>query len=102
MPVLAGFVCGERRKRPDRKAEVEANTIEVAGADAGTGQDEQSVLRQKRPQFVHEREDRRMAAIHNGAAADLYDLHPREKPNRACAGHGPGEVVVEEGLARER
>src|SRR5262249_8956511 len=35
MAVLAGFACGERSERPDRKAEVEANAVEVAGADAG-------------------------------------------------------------------
>src|SRR5215471_12492425 len=43
-----------------------------------------------------------MAAIHDGAAADLHDLHPREKPDRAAAGDGTGEIAVEQGLARER
>ena len=47
MAVLAGFACGERSKRPDRQAEVETNAVDVAGADAGTGQNEQTVLRQK-------------------------------------------------------
>jgi hypothetical protein len=42
-----------------------------------------------------------MAAIHDGAAADLHDLHPGEDRNRAFAGDRAGEAVVEEGLARE-
>ena len=90
----------EQATRPE--AEVEADAIEVAGADAGSGQDQQTVLRQKRPQLVHEREDRLMAAIHDGAAADLHDLHPREERDRASASDGIGEIAVEEGLARER
>ena len=60
------------------------------------------MLGQKRPQLLHEREDRLMAAIHDGAAADLHDLHPREEPDRASAGDGAGEIAVEQGLARER
>src|SRR5262249_37709866 len=55
-----------------------------------------------RPQLIHEREDCVMAAIHDGAAADLHDLHPGEKPDRASAGDGAGEIVVEKGLASER
>src|SRR5215467_10925532 len=102
MAVLAGLACGEWSKRPNRQAEVEANAVEVAGADAGAGQDEKTVLREKHPQLVHEREDRFMAAIHDGAAADLHDLQPREKPDRAGAGNGTRELVVKEGLARER
>jgi hypothetical protein len=74
----------------------------VAGAHAGAGQDKQTVLSQERPQLVHERKDRLMAAIHDGAAADLHDMHPREEPDRASACDGAGEIVVEEGLTRER
>ena len=74
----------------------------MAGADAGPRQDKQTVLGQERPQLVHEREDRLMAAIHDGAAADLHDLHPREERDRASAGDGIGETAVKEGLARER
>ena len=43
-----------------------------------------------------------MAAIHDGAAADLHDLHPGEERDRAFAGHGIGEIEVEQRLARER
>jgi hypothetical protein len=93
-----------RRAAPQaiqRQAEVEANAVEVAGSHAGTGQDEQTVLGQKRPQLVHEGENCLMAAIHDGAATDLHDLHPREEADRAPAGDGTGEIAVEEGLARE-
>jgi hypothetical protein len=37
----------------------------VAGADARTGQDEKTGLRQKRTQLVHEWEDRPMVAMHD-------------------------------------
>ena len=100
--VLASLARGERGKRPDRQAEIEADAVKVAGADAGTGQNEQTVLGQKLPEFVHERKDRLRAAIHDGAAADLHDLQPGQEPDRALAGDGAGEVAVEQGLARER
>src|SRR6516164_9431093 len=101
MAVLAGFACGERSERPNREAEVEANAVEVAGADAGTGEDKQTVLSQKCPQLVDEREDCLMAAIHDGAAADLHNLHPREEPDRASAGDWARKIVVEECLPGE-
>jgi hypothetical protein len=72
--ILAGLARGERSNRPDRQAEIETDAIDVAGADACAGQNEQTVLRQEIPEFVHEREDRVRAAIHDGAAADLHDL----------------------------
>ena len=102
MAVLAGLARGERGKRPDRQAEVEADAVEVAGADAGAGQNEQTVLGQELPEFVHERQDRFRAAIHDGAAADLHDLQPGQEPDRTPAGDRAGELAVEEGLARER
>jgi hypothetical protein len=37
--ILAGLAGGKRRKRPDRQAEIEADAVDVAGADAGAGQD---------------------------------------------------------------
>jgi hypothetical protein len=43
-----------------------------------------------------------MAPVHDGAAADLYDLYPREEPDRTSAGDGASKIAVEEGLARER
>src|SRR5215475_2890539 len=43
-----------------------------------------------------------MTAIHDGAATDFHDLHPRQEPNRASAGDWTGEIAVEEGLACER
>src|SRR6516164_6724869 len=55
------------------------STVDVAGADACAGQNKQTVLRQEIPEFVHEREDRVRAAIHDGAAADLHDLQPWEE-----------------------
>ena len=102
MAVLAGLGRGERGKRPDRQAEVEADAVEVAGADARARQDQQTMLGKKLAQLVDERKDRVRAAIHDGAAADLHDLQPGEEPDRASAGDGTGEVAVEEGLARER
>jgi hypothetical protein len=100
--VLAGLAGSERGERPDRQAEVEAHAVEVAGADAGAGQYEQTVLGQELPELVHDREDRVRAAIHDGASADFHDLKPGEKPDRAPASDGAGEFTVEEGLARER
>ena len=100
--VLAGFARGERGERPDRQAEVEADAVKVAGADAGAGQDEQTVLGQELPELLHDGQDRLRAAIHDGAAADLDDLQPGQEPDRAPAGDGTGEVAVEQGLARER
>lgn len=100
--VLAGLAGSERGERPDRQAEVEAHAVEVAGADAGAGQYEQTVLGQELPELVHDREDRVRAAIHDGASADFHDLKPGEKPDRAPASDGGGEFTVEEGLARER
>ena len=100
--VLTGLAGGERRERPDRQAEVETDAIEVAGADACTGQYQQTVLWQQLPEFVHEREDRVAAAIHDGAAADLDDLQPGQHPDRASASHRMCKLAVEQGLARER
>jgi hypothetical protein len=74
----------------------------MAGTDAGTGQDEQAMLGKKRPQLVNEREDCLMATIHDGASADLHDLHPGEESDRVFARNGLGEIAVEKGLARER
>ena len=45
-PVLAGFGGGQALEVADGQAEVEADAEDVAGADAGAGEDEQLVLRQ--------------------------------------------------------
>ena len=74
----------------------------MAGADACSGQNEQTVLGQELPEFVHEREDRVRAAIHDGAAADLHDLQPGEELNWTLVGDRASELAVEESLARER
>ena len=100
--ILAGLAGGERGERPDRQAEVEADAVEVAGADAGAGQDEQAMLGQKLAKLIHDRQDRLAAAIHDRAAADLHDLQPGQEPDRSLAGDGAGEVAVQQGLARER
>jgi hypothetical protein len=72
--------------------------VEVAGADTCTGQHEQTMLRQELPEFVHEREDRLVAAVHDGATADLDDLQPGEEPDRPPASDGASELAVEKGL----
>ena len=100
--VLAGLAGGERGERADRQAEVEADAVEVAGADAGAGEDEQPMLGQERAQLVDDRQDRFVAAVHDRAAADLDDLQPGQQLDRAVAGDGTGEIAVEQGLARER
>src|SRR5215831_13686383 len=100
--ILAGLARGERGNRPDRQAEIETNAVDVAGADARAGQNEQAVLRQEIAELVHEREDRVRAAIHDGAAADLHDLQPGEKLDRTLVGDRASELAVEESLARER
>src|SRR5262249_35511821 len=74
----------------------------MASADAGSRKDEQAVLRQQGPQFLYERQDHLMAAIHDGAATNLDDLHPRQEPDRAAAGDRASEIAIEQGLARER
>ena len=58
MAVLAGFARRERRERADRQAEVEADAVDMAGTDAGAGQDQQTVLGQELAQFLHQRQDR--------------------------------------------
>ena len=100
--VLARFAGGERGERPDRQAEVEADAVEMTGANAGAGQDEQTMLGQEFSKFIHHGENCFRAAIHDGASADLDDLKPGQEPDRAPAGDGAGKVAVEEGLARER
>ena len=100
--ILAGLARGERSNRPDRQAEIETDAVDVAGADACAGQNEQAVLGQEIPEFVHERKDRVRAAIHDGAAADLHDLQPGEKLDRTLVGDRASELAVEESLARER
>ena len=102
MAVLAGFARGEGRERANRKAEVERDAVKVTGADAGARQNEQAMLLQKLAEFVHDRKDRIRAAIHDRAAADLHDLHPREEPDGTPARDRAGEIGVEQGLARER
>jgi hypothetical protein len=92
--VLASFARGERGKLADRQAEIEADAVKVAGADASTGQYEQTMLWQEFPKLVHDRKDRLWAAIHYGAAADLHDLHPGQDPYWAPAGNGAGEGAV--------
>ena len=99
--VLAGLARGERGERPDRQAEIEADAVKVAGADAGTGQDQQTMLGQEFPQSSTTGEDRVRAAIHDRAAADFHHLQPGEYPDWATASDGTGEFAVEEGLARE-
>ncbi len=100
--VLAGLARRERGKRSDRQAQVEADAVEVARTDSGTGQDQHAMLRKKPSQFLHDRKYCFRAAIHDGAATYLYDLQPGEEPDRTPACHGTGEVVVEEGLTRQR
>src|SRR5215472_1200367 len=78
------------------------STVDVAGADACAGQDEQTVLRQEIAELVNEREDRVRAAIHDGAAADLYDLQPGEDLDWTLVGDRTSEFAVEKSLARER
>ena len=100
--VLTGLACGERGEGPDREAQVERDAVEVARADAGARQNEQTMLLHELAEFVHDRKDRVRAAIHDRAAADLHDLHPREEPDGTPAGDGASEIGVEQGLARER
>src|SRR6516164_11017165 len=78
------------------------STVDVAGADACAGQNEQTVLRQEIPEFVHEREDPVRATIHDGAAADLHDLQPGEELDWTLVGDRASELGVEQSLARER
>ena len=100
--ILAGLARGERGERTDGQSEIETNAVNVAGADAGAGEDQQAVLRQEVPQFVYERQDGVGAAIHNGAPADLHDLQPGEELDRRLVGDRASELAVEESLARER
>ena len=37
--ILAGLAGGKRGERPDRQVKIEADAVDVAGADAGAGQD---------------------------------------------------------------
>ena len=100
--ILSGLRRGKWREPPDRQAEVEADPVEVAGADSCARKYEQTVFGQELPDLVHDGQDGIPAPIHDGAASDLHDLQPGEKPDRATASDGAGEVAVKEGLARER
>src|SRR6185312_1230367 len=100
--ILTGLARGERGERPDRQTKIETNAVDMAGANASAGQNEQTMLRQEIAEFVYEREDRVRAAIHDGAAADLHDLQPGEELDRTLVGDRACELAVEEGLARER
>src|SRR5580704_936900 len=60
------------------------------------------MFRQEIPEFVHEREDRIRAAIHDGAAADLHDLQPWEELDWTLVGDRASKLAVEESLACER
>jgi hypothetical protein len=75
-PFWPASLAAKRGERSDRQAEIEADAIDVAGADAGAGQDEQTVLGQEFSKFIHDREDRVAAAIHDRTAADLHHLQP--------------------------
>ena len=74
MAVLSGLARGKRRERSDGQTEVESDAVEVARANAGARQNEQTMLGQELAELVHKRKDRSRAAIHDGAAADLDDL----------------------------
>ena len=100
--VLAGFACSQRRERPDRKAEVEGDAVKVPRADAGARQNEQAMLLHQLAQFVDDRKDRLGAAIHDRAAADLYDLQPGQQPDRTPARDRPGQIGIEQRLAGKR
>ncbi len=100
--VLSGLARRKRRQRADRQAEIETDAVEMARADAGPGQDQQPVLGQKPANLIHQRDDRLMAAIHDGPAADLDHLKPRQQGNRTAAGDRTGERTVEQCLSRQR
>src|SRR5262245_31077997 len=92
--ILAGLARGERGNRPDRQAEIETNAVDVAGADTCAGQNEQTVLRQEIPDFVHEREDRVRATIHDGAAADLHDGRVSSLSRRVWRASGEATCLI--------
>jgi hypothetical protein len=60
------------------------------------------VLGQEFAELFHERKNRFGTSIHDGAAANLHNLHPGKKPDWAPTRDGAGEVAVKKGLARER
>src|SRR5262249_61106816 len=99
---------GTRRRRPQGgeggggQAGGGADTIDMTGAGACAGQDQQTVLRQQLSQLVHEREDRVAAAVHDRAPADLHDLQPGQQADRAPARDRTREIAVQQRLARER
>ncbi len=100
--VLPRLARGQRRKRANRKAEVEGDAIEVTRADACARQDEQAMLLQKLAQFVDDGENRVRAAIHDRASANLHHLNPGQEPDGTSARDGTGQIGIEQGLARER
>jgi hypothetical protein len=67
-----------------------ANAVKVAGANAGAGQDQRTVLRQERTQLVYEWEDRLMAAIHRRALARCFSASQPSTIERF--GHGGSPI----------
>ena len=88
--ILAGFARGQGSKRANRKAEVEGDAIKVTRADASARQNEQAMLLQKLAQFLDNGKDRVRPAIHDRAAANLHNLHPRKEPDGTAAGERRG------------
>ena len=101
-PVLAGLGGGEALQVADGQAQVEPDTEDVTGADAGAGEDQQLVLGQDPPQLVDQRQDRVGAAVNDRASADLDYGEPGQQADGLPDGGRPGQVGVEEGLAGEQ
>ena len=55
VPVLAGLGGGQALQVADRQAQVEPDAVDVPGADAGAGEDEQLVLGQEPAQLLDQR-----------------------------------------------
>ncbi len=100
--ILAGFAGCERCQRTDRQAKIETNAVQMAGSDASTGQDKQTMFRKELANLVNDREDSFGTAVHDGAATNFDDLEPGKNPSRANAGNGTSEITVLKGLACKR
>src|SRR5205807_2020337 len=89
------------RQHAGRKAEVEADAVDVAPPDAGAGRDEQLVVGECVNQLFDDRQDGVPPTVHDRVAADLHDLQPGQELDDGAAGGGQDEVPVEEGLAHQ-
>src|SRR5467141_3814324 len=101
MPVLFCVRGGQGRQRAGRQTEVEANAVDVAPPDPGSGCDQQLAVDERLDQFLDDRQDGVAAPVHDRVAPDFDDVQPGQELYDGAVGHGQDELAVEESLAHQ-